>query len=137
MNEEVRQEHTGIPEAHKAIAEKLGWDAETYEARIRVLERDGVSLEQLARWKEQYGEVFRDTFNGQAFYYRTLSRQEYLKEVMAVAEYHKREEKVCELCTLHPAGYDFANGKGGIPSRLMELILDKSGFITDGPTLSF
>lgn len=137
MSEEVRREEIQIPKEHKAIVEKLGWDPVAYEGYIRVLERDGVTLEQLAQWKEEYGEVYRDAFVGKAFYYRTLTRKEYLEQVMTLNNYSEREEKVCELCTLHPAGYDFANGKGGIASRLMELILDKSGFITDGPTMSF
>lgn len=127
-----------IPEEHRELVEVLGWDEDEYLAKIRVLDRDGVTLEQLAEWKSKYGDVYRDSFGGKVFYYRPIQRREHTEQVMNTqTTYTEREEIVAKMCTLHPADYDFTSGPAGMASRLMELILDHSGFVTDGPTMVF
>lgn len=134
----MSEERELIPEEHRAIMEELGWDEDEYFQKMRVLNRDGVTLEELAEWKRQYGDVYRDVFLGRPFYYRSITRKEHTQQVMNLtADYHKREEIIASLCTLHPKDYDFSEGPGGLATRLMELILDHSGFITDGPTMTF
>lgn len=127
-----------IPDEHKELVELLGWDEEEYIARIRILNEDGVTLEELAEWKSTWGDVYRDSFAGRVFYYRPIQRKEHTEEVMGTqTTYTEREEIVSKMCTLHPKDYDFSNGPAGMASRLMELILDHSGFVTDGPTMVF
>lgn len=132
------ENEASIPEHHRALCEELGWSPKEYQRRISVLEQDGVTLEQLAEWKRKYGEVYRTTFIGRPFYYRAMTRPEYREHIVnSTMDYNEREEFISSMCTLYPQEYDFASGPAGIASRLMELILDHSGFVTDGPTMSF
>jgi len=127
-----------IPEEHRELVEVLGWDEDEYLAKIRVLDRDGVTLEQLAEWKSKYGDVYRESFGGKVFYYRPIQRQEHTEQVMNTqTTYTERDEIIATRCTLHAAEYEFTSGPAGMASRVMELSLDHSGFVTDGPAIVF
>ncbi|MCX7610383.1 MAG: hypothetical protein N2043_02195 [Ignavibacterium sp.] len=83
-------------------------------------------------WKKQFGEIYTTEICGERFIWRCINRYEY-KEIVSIANTDPlmREEMICETCVLYPSNYDFetmANGKGGIPAALSELIMEKSGF---------
>ena len=94
---------------------------------------DGPSLEQVEKWKSQYGdEVYLTEFDVDVFLWRPITRREY-KGIMKAqnADTYYKEERICEAVVLYPTGYNFmnmTNGKAGIPTLLSELIMEKSGF---------
>lgn len=94
----------------------------------------GPSQGQVLMWKKQWGgyDIFAAEITDKTFIFRTMNRFEYkqligLKDVDAT----RREEIICETCTLWPIGYNWrtmATDKAGIPSTYSKIIMQKSGF---------
>lgn len=93
---------------------------------------------QVMSWKKQFGEgqVFLTEVADDLYIWRTLNRFEY-KAIVSTPGMDplQREELIAETCVLwHPYGegpftYDvMAAAKAGVPARLAELVMEKSGF---------
>lgn len=98
----------------------------------------GPLTSQVLSWKKQFGEgnVYITEIVDELYIWRTLNRFEYKTIVLTPnTDALAREEMICEVCVLwHPYGpgpfnYEkMAAAKAGVPARLAELIMEKSGF---------
>jgi hypothetical protein len=98
----------------------------------------GPLISQVMAWKATFGEgtVFMTEVAGELFIWRTMNRFEYKAIVTRLnSDPLQREEMMCEACVLwhpdSPMPYSYevqAQTKAGIPARLAELIMEKSGF---------
>lgn len=81
----------------------------------------------LIELNEQYRNVFMANIDGNLFIYRSLGRSEY-KEIMQNTEIDDftKEDVICDVCTLFPQNFDFANCAAGIPGQLTEQIIKNS-----------
>ena len=97
---------------------------------------NGPYFSQIEIWKKQYGQghVLHTQIIDKHFIFRTLNRFEY-KQIVGLQNLDalQREEIICNTCTLWPIlDYDaIATEKGGIPSTLAAIIMNKSGFCKD------
>lgn len=96
----------------------------------------GPTIDVLESWKKQYSDcgIFQITIQDIPFIIRTINRFEY-KQIVGLQNLDalQREEIICNTCTLWPIlDYDaIATEKGGIPSTLAAIIMNKSGFCKD------
>lgn len=90
----------------------------------------GPSQEMVDLWKEKYGQIFlTEIENDGIFIWRVLNRRELrdlAKDEMADALY--KEDAICKLCVIWPAGYSPEEGIAGTATVLAEQIFEKSGF---------
>lgn len=94
----------------------------------------GPTQGQVLMWKKQWAgyDILATEITDKTFIFRTMNRFEY-KQLVALTNIDatRREEIICETCTLWPAGYNWramAIGKAGIPSTYSKIIMQKSGF---------
>ena len=92
------------------------------------------SEEQIAAWKQQFGEVhFMKFINNIQFHFRNMTRRESKQLAGENISAEEKEDKICQAVTLWPAGIDFSKAFAkklpGIPSTYVEFIYDRSGFI--------
>lgn len=94
-----------------------------------------VTQETIDLWKSQYGAVWRISIAGQDFYYRALTRQEYLQLQRQVAEgkvaLDEMDDKIVELALLSPdwSASDFNQLAAGVLFTLARKIREASGFV--------
>jgi len=93
------------------------------------------SAEQLDAWHKEHGEEnvrYTQFPTGVQFYFRLLTRTEYKALIYGPFGVEQRENEMCRCCVLWPVGLDYeADFKGnlnGVPSMLVEYIMDQSGF---------
>lgn len=103
---------------------------------------NGPTENKLAEWKAKYGdEVYMSEFGEDKYIFRPISRLEYKKVLNAegvknVTELYN-EEKIMDLAVLWPENINhdaIINGKAGVPTKLTDQVMSKSGFVpTSGP----
>ena len=82
----------------------------------------------LTEYKKKYRNIFMFQFEEQVFIYHSIGRKDY-KEIVLNEELdaQEKEERLCKLCVIWPASYDFENcEEAGIPTRLAEEIINNS-----------
>jgi len=71
--------------------------------------------------------------NGMRFTYRILTRAEYKAIIYGPFTIEERENEMCNRCVLWPEGIDFNQAflreMYGLPSMIVEYIMDQSGFL--------
>jgi hypothetical protein len=84
--------------------------------------------EVLLEYRKQWGSIFDVEIDGIEFIWRPLTRKEYKDICSLDITDGDKEELICKICVLEPAGFDFLEDEGlaGIPSKLSDLILDSS-----------
>lgn len=87
--------------------------------------------EQIGKWKEMYKYVYKVNVGGENFYFRTLTRDDYvavtMKQISAPQGFdHDRE--VFKLCVLSDYDDGLLDAKGGIVTVVTEKIMIYSGF---------
>jgi len=95
---------------------------------------DGPGISQINLWKKQFSKekIYHTQILERHFVFRTLNRFEY-KNIVAYENLDalRREELICQTCTLWPFNYDFkimAIEDSGYPSTLAQIIMENSGF---------
>lgn len=87
--------------------------------------------EKIKNWKEQYGYVYKCTVGGEDFYFRTLTRDDYvaitMKQVTAPKGFD-HDKEVFQLCVLNEYDEKLLDKKGGIVTVVVEKIMVYSGF---------
>ena len=97
----------------------------------------GPTQSQVDEWKSKFKDgIFMTEVGQDVFVWRPITRLEY-KNIMKIkgADAMFREEKICETCILWPTDYSFTQmktGKAGVPSILVDQIMEKSGFLAEG-----
>lgn len=83
-------------------------------------------------WKEKYGFVFKALFDGKEFYFRTLSRDDYMdiqQKITVSNGNFDNELEVVKVCLLEPKmNENELKNKAGLVSVLSERIMIRSGF---------
>lgn len=91
-----------------------------------------VTQEMIVEWKAKYGFVFRATFDAKDFYFRTLSRDDYMaiQAKVAAAEIgFDNELEVVKTCLLEPIMEENElKSRAGLITVLSEKIMLRSGF---------
>ena len=95
---------------------------------------EGPGMSQINLWKKQFEKekIYHTQIIERHFVFRTLNRFEY-KQIVAYENLDalRREELICQTCTLWPENYDFkvmAADDSGYPSTLAQIIMENSGF---------
>ena len=92
---------------------------------------DGLTVEMVWQYKQQYGNVYIVEVCDQIYLYRAMAKPEY-KSIMQMegATREMQEEKIAEKCVLFPAlGIEGLRvGLAGLASTLTEYIMRASGF---------
>lgn len=134
VNEDVYSEEEGLnPET----------DPEMFDANGKeLLFPNGPTVEQVEEWKSLYeGEVFLTDFDGtNIFLWRPITRAELrsIRSIQGKVDEFMREEKIVEKVLLYPEGLSalaFREMKGGIPSYLSQLVMEKSGYVANTDAL--
>jgi len=95
------------------------------------MSEEKISQEQIKEWKDKYKFVYRATIDGVDYYFRTLSRDDYMviTEKQQVAgttlDYELETVKTCLLNKMDEATI---KAKSGVVTVLSERIMAKSGF---------
>lgn len=87
--------------------------------------------EQINSWKEQYNYVYKCTAGGEDFYFRTLTRDDYIAitvKQMSNPQTFDHDKEVFKLCVLNDYDDKVLQAKGGIVTVVVEKIMIKSGF---------
>lgn len=87
--------------------------------------------EQIKAWKEQYGYVYKCTAGGEDFYFRTLTRDDYIGITMkqlTAPQGFDHDNEVFQLCVLNDYDKKVLQAKGGIVTVVVEKIMVMSGF---------
>lgn len=87
--------------------------------------------QKISEWKQAYKYVYKTTVGGEEFYFRTLTRDDYvaitMKQLSAPQGFdHDRE--VFKLCILSEYDDSLLDAKGGIVTVVTEKIMIYSGF---------
>lgn len=91
-----------------------------------------ITQEMIDEWKAKHGFVYRANFSGQDFYFRTLTRDDYMEIQQKVATEgvnFDNELEVVQKCLLEPKlELIELKAKAGLISVLSEKIMLRSGF---------
>lgn len=90
-----------------------------------------VTQEMINEWKEKYMFVYRIIVDGRAYYYRTLTRNDYIaiqQKVVNSGPNFDNEFEVVKTCLLYPTDVEELQNKAGLVSVLSEKIMLRSGF---------
>lgn len=91
-----------------------------------------VTQEMIDAWKEKHNFVYRASFDGKDYYFRTLTRNDYIAIQQKVANggpTFDNEFEVVKTCMLYPTLTDEElQSKAGLVSILSERIMLRSGF---------
>ncbi len=87
-----------------------------------------VTPEQIEKWKEN-GPVFLVTLNEVDFYYKTITRNDYIEISQAQTVATDYELITVKKCLLNEIDESILDTKAGIVSILYEQIMLKSGFV--------
>jgi hypothetical protein len=87
--------------------------------------------EKIAEWKKEFGSVYKAMFDNTAYYFRNLSREEFLSisQKQLAEEGFDSERETVKVCVLEPIVDDkHLSYHPGIITILSEQIMVKSGF---------
>lgn len=86
----------------------------------------------IAEWKEAHGSVFVATITGVDFYFRVLTRDDYMNIMQqSVSGLNIDPElETVKMCVLNEVPEGIYINKGGVVTVLYEQIMSKSGFVT-------
>lgn len=87
--------------------------------------------EQIKQWKEQYKYIYKVTVGGEDFYFRTLTRDDYVAitmKQMTSQQGFDHDREVFKLCVLSDYDDELLDAKGGIVTVVTEKIMIFSGF---------
>lgn len=91
-----------------------------------------VTQEKINAWKEKYNYVYKVTLDNTEYYFRTLTRDDYMSIQLKVAADmtgFDNELEVVQTCLLAPElKAEELNSKAGVISVLSEKIMLRSGF---------
>jgi hypothetical protein len=87
--------------------------------------------EQVRGWKEKYTFVYKVALSGKDYYFRSLTREDYIDILAAQTEIEDPRKfdhdlEVCKRCML--SGLDDLTKKAGISTVIAEKIMSMSGF---------
>lgn len=99
------------------------------------IKKEVVSDEQIAKWKKEFGKVYKTTVSGEDYVWRTLRRKEYI-EIMGqdldldISEkLYMRQEKMAKKVLLYPTNIEEQiEQSAGLATTLSDEIILKSGF---------
>ena len=134
QEEELEQEPAGS-RIGKTLEEAEQEPASSDEGNEPIFE-GGPTQKQIDEWKSRFKDgVFMTELGDEVFVWRPITRLEY-KNIMKIknADAMFREEKICETCILWPEDYDFTkmrSGRAGVPSILVDQIMERSGFAAE------
>jgi hypothetical protein len=87
--------------------------------------------EKIKEWKEQHGYVYKVNAGGEDFYFRPLTRDDYIaitmKQVIAQGGFD-HDKEVFKMCVLNDYDEKLLTAKGGIVTVVVEKIMIYSGF---------
>lgn len=87
--------------------------------------------EQIKAWKEQHKFVYKVTAGGEDFYFRTLTRDDYIAVTMkqlTAPQGFDHDKEVFKACVLNEYDESVLTAKGGIVTVVVEKIMIHSGF---------
>jgi len=90
-----------------------------------------VSLEMIKVWKEQYGGVYKATVNDSIYFFRGLTRGDFLNisQKQLIEKDFDSELETVKVCLLDPKVDDtYLKNKPGLITVLSEQIMIRSGF---------
>ena len=91
-----------------------------------------VTQEMIDSWKKEHTYIYKVKFDGKDFYFRTLTRDDYMEIQQKVAvdlPSFDNELEVVKICLLAPkVSSDELESKAGLVSVLSERIMLRSGF---------
>jgi hypothetical protein len=91
-----------------------------------------VTQEMISSWKEKHNFVYRVAFDGKDYYFKTLTRNDYItiqQKVASSGPTFDNEFEVAKTCILYPVLTDEElQSKAGLVSVLSERIMLRSGF---------
>lgn len=94
-------------------------------------EEKKITPEQIAQWKAKYKFVYKATIDNVDYYFRTLSRDDYLAisaRQATVGQGLDYELETVKTCLLNDMDEDSIAAKSGIVTTLSEKIMSRSGF---------
>ena len=88
--------------------------------------------QKISEWKQAYKYVYKTTVGGEEFYFRTLTRDDYvaitMKQQLSAPKSFDHDREVFELCVLSDYNDGLLEAKGGIVTIVTEKIMIYSGF---------
>jgi hypothetical protein len=86
----------------------------------------------IAEWKKEHGSVYVLNIGGSDFYFRTLTRDDYIAIMQQSASgiVVDPELQTVKQCVLNDVPEDIYISKGGLATVIYEKIMEKSGFVT-------
>ena len=94
-------------------------------------EEKKVTQEQIDQWKTKHKFVYRATIDGVAYYFRTLTRDDYLAisaKQVAMGQALDYELETVKTCLLTDMDVETIAAKSGVVTVLSEKIMARSGF---------
>ena len=87
--------------------------------------------QQITKWKEEHGRVFKLPFSQGDVYYKRLSREDYvdIQEQTSTGMVKDHELEACKRCILNQLDGDRLTADGGIVTVLYDQLMKDSGFL--------
>jgi len=95
------------------------------------MKEDTITQEQIDKWKAQYKFIYRAKIDGTNYYFRTLSRNDYLAisaKQSALGEALDYELETVKVCLLNDLDEQTIAARSGMITMLSEKIMQRSGF---------
>lgn len=89
---------------------------------------DDLSPEQIAQWKAQYGQIFKNVFKDKTFVFRAINLREFQSLSRSTLNSAESEDEVLNAAVIYPDNPDFDSLPAGFVGNLAAEILDVSGF---------
>ncbi len=96
------------------------------------MKEEKITKEQIEKWKNDYKFVYRATIDNVDYYFRTLSRDDYLSisaKQATLGQGLDYELETVKVCLLNDIDEATLKAKSGIVTILSEKIMTRSGFL--------
>jgi len=96
------------------------------------MSEEKITQEQIEKWKEKHKFVYRATIDNVDYYFRTLSRDDYLAistKQASLGQALDYELETVKTCLLNDIDEATIKAKSGIVTMLSEKIMARSGFL--------